>query len=387
MPHYYLKVYKELKYLGHSEDLSALENDERIFISKVKHDSDKINTKNQNIARKYVSRFLGISRHNLKACKKCGGMFDLIYKDGQCICNYCSKPRCSFCGKDMSKQHPDVCSDHRCKGYNVHEWNYKPTPVFYGKGSWYYGWEMEVAEKSNSNVRGREDLAYRWNTMGSVSYNKQDGSVSLERVFHPMSFSYIRNNQNVITSTLKIAQDMGYSAWDVLNSNKEGKCGSHIHVSRTIGKLTIYKIIELFRTEGKTQDFLLAVSGRKTLNSTYTNYNKMASMPNTLQWIKHGNGHDDRYMPINLESKHTVEFRVFRASLNPERINMYFEFLQCMITWARETSIKNINLKSFLAYSRANRKRYRIWYKYITTDKRIRASLTQTDIEEMRRCA
>jgi len=126
----------------------------------------------------------------------------------------------------------DYCSDcyhdevDKCR--NIHDYSYKPEPIFYGDSSRYFGVELEIdgAGKDDDNAEKLLRIANSDDNSERL-YIKGDGSLDdgLELISHPCSLDYHKNNMNW-ENIMKKAVSQGY------RSHQTSTCGLHIHVNR-----------------------------------------------------------------------------------------------------------------------------------------------------------
>lgn len=85
----------------------------------------------------------------------------------------------------------DCYEEEREKCHYVHDYGYKPEPIFYGDSKRYFGVELEIdgAGKDDEYAEELLDIA---NMRGEHIYIKTDGSLDdgMEIVTHPMSLEY-----------------------------------------------------------------------------------------------------------------------------------------------------------------------------------------------------
>ena len=109
----------------------------------------------------------------------------------------------------------------------IHDYYYKPEPIFYGEGKRYFGVELEIdgAGESNANAAKLVEVA---NHDRELVYIKHDGSLDdgMEIVTHPMSLDF-HVHQMPWAALLDKAKTMGY------RSHLANSCGLHIHANRT----------------------------------------------------------------------------------------------------------------------------------------------------------
>lgn len=141
-------------------------------------------------------------------CTRCGG---LISDDETCY--YDEEPYCSDC-RDR------LLSD------EIHSYNYKPDPIFYGDGPRYFGVELEI-DCGGEDLDSAGKLLFIGNREQELIYCKHDGSLDdgFEIVTHPMSLDW-HLHQMPWEAILNKAVQMGYL------SHRANTCGLHVHVSR-----------------------------------------------------------------------------------------------------------------------------------------------------------
>ena len=112
-------------------------------------------------------------------CSLCCESFptdDLIEYEGRLLCRCCYEEQ--------------TCTDH-----TIHDYYYKPSPIFFGEGLRYFGVELEVdaGGESDDNAAQIIDIA---NACDEHIYCKHDGSLDdgFEIVTHPMTLAYHQQN-------------------------------------------------------------------------------------------------------------------------------------------------------------------------------------------------
>lgn len=234
--------------------------------------------------------------YNFSSCEECGRT--IRNEEANYIDEYDDMPYCDDCFHSKKKI--------------INNYDYKPEPLFYGSGL-FYGIELEIDEggEDSDNASVLLDIANKYE---EHIYIKHDGSLTngMEMVSHPMSLNY----HTKIMPWHKImakALDMGYY------SHKCGTCGLHVHVGRnelgdsprdqesTIGRILYF--IEKFWDK-------LIVFSRRTENQLVKwakRHGLLDSPKNTLEEAKRNKS--GRYVCLNLQNYHTIEFRLFRGTL------------------------------------------------------------------------
>lgn len=194
----------------------------------------------------------------------------------------------------------------------IHDYYYKPEPIFYGDGKRYFGVELEIDDAGESNDNA-ERIAKIANHDHEQVYIKHDGSLNegMEIVTHPMTLDY-HLHQMPWASILNKAKEMGY------RSHLARTCGLHVHTNRTAFGETeseqdevIARILYFFE---KHWQELLKFSRRtqKQLERWADRYGLREQPKQVLDCAK---GSQERYTCVNLTNYHTIEFRMFRGTL------------------------------------------------------------------------
>ena len=197
----------------------------------------------------------------------------------------------------------------------IKNYNYKPEPIFYGSGDLFYGVELEI-DKGGEDSLNAQILLDVANYNVERIYCKHDGSINngFEIVSHPMSLDYHINNMNWLDVFEKAVQ-MDY------RSHNTNTCGLHIHCSRSaFGKGSD----EIDQTIGRIVFFVekhwneLVKFSRRTSENLNRWAAKYATISNTTEetYKKAKDKCMGRYVAVNLENYDTVEFRLFRGTLN-----------------------------------------------------------------------
>ena len=230
-------------------------------------------------------------------CERCGR---LISYDDACYFDGSDEPYCNGC-YDVLNNAP------------IHDYGYKPEPIFYGDGSLYMGVELEIDEggECDSNAEILLDTA---NAKETHIYCKHDGSIDsgFEIVSHPMTLDY-HTNCMPWQELFRKALSMGYY------SHQTDTCGLHVHVNRNLfGKTyqdqedAISRVVYFVENHWNE---LLKFSRRTeaNMNRWASRYGISTTAKDTYKKAK--DKHCGRYVAVNLENYSTIEFRLFRGTL------------------------------------------------------------------------
>lgn len=298
-------------------------------------------------------------RHDLYDAYNLHGMEILICDD----CRNSSYERCDCCDElylhdcliafDSGLYCRD-CADNE-EGI-IKEYDYKPAPIYFGspsktlnKHTLYIGIELEV-EVDDSPSRTVE-LAKM--ITQDFWYFKKDGSVDgFEIVSYPGTFEYWKSQYQTISAHLSTLQHNSCKSYDAISS-----CGLHFHVSRrAISMLTLWKILEFHR---KFPSFMFALSQRSEYNYKRWSCNEYADKSSKfIADAAKAKLHSSRYTAVNLSNKNTIEFRIFRGTLNVQSLFAKLEFVYALIQYCRNESCSNLSLQSFKRFIEEDKKQY-----------------------------
>lgn len=309
----------------------------------------------------------------ISQCECCGEWYEgdgtVSDTNGMVLCESCYDNHyvtCADCGSfirtydahysdDDGENYCDDCwEDHKEPKhlYGYHEYG---AFHFIGNDRDKFGLELETDTEDRSNQRDYvEDL---WDHFeDKFFYMAQDGSLNLggshsgvEIITMPCDFDY-HMNEFPWEQITEIAKRHDYRSHDA------GTCGLHVHVSRTAfgdtyeeQDLTAAKICVLMdRHWAKISKF----SRRRNfeycakLNADIKEYD---SEDDAVEKAKsRAVGH---YRALNLCNSNTVEFRVFRGTLNVNTIKATIQFVKNMVEYAKVTPLRDILGADFADYA------------------------------------
>lgn len=270
-------------------------------------------------------------------CEDCGRI--ISNDDCYYIGDYDDYPYCYSCYQEYQ----------RYKG--IHDYSYKPDPIFHGNGNRFFGVELEVDYGGHLDDNAREVLEIANETQEENLYIKHDGSLEdgFELVSHPMTLDYHKNIMPWKEIMKKLVQ-MGYT------SHKTTTCGLHCHINRTaLGAThadqedTIGRILyfvehnwgEMLRFSRRTEGQMQRWAARYG----------MKSRPKELMDDAKNNNYS-RYRCINIQNYNTIEFRMFRGTL---KYNTFIATLQlvneiCNVALSMsDEEIQNLSWSEFVS--------------------------------------
>lgn len=278
-------------------------------------------------------------------CSRCG---EILYRDSNAgdedtpLCSPCFDryyTACERCGVTIRQEdaHYDDEDDDEDTPYCydchsryhvnrvIHNYYFKPEPIFHGEGPRYFGVELEIDEGGERNDYARAILDVGNGSGEENIYIKHDGSLDngMEIVSMPASIEY-HLTQLPWKEILEKARELRFV------SHACSTCGLHIHISRlAFGETAeeqepyLARILYFFE---KHWEELLKFSRRteRQLDRWAARYGFKEQPQDILEEAKKG-GRGGRYSCVNLENRDTIEFRIFRGTL---KLNTFIATLQ-----------------------------------------------------------
>lgn len=303
-----------------------------------------------------------------EACDEIVSNNDITYVDGSCICYGCldyndDYRRCDDCGEwhhvnNLYWNDRDDCYYcENCERYHRHgliaDYHNHDNPIqFFGdnKGNTvpYMGAEIEI-----DNGEDNEDCAefIQNQFVDNFIYFEEDGSLNcgFECITQPATLEYHTSIKKDYEDAFKGAVSRGYRAHNTRT------CGLHVHFNRGFFKDNedLYVTRLLYLVE-KFWDELTKFSRRKidNLERWAKKYDK--SPEDVVYDWKHQSWELDRYRAVNLTNYNTIEFRMFRGTLNIETYIATLQLCHTLVMTARYAesteAIQNIKWEDLLQY-------------------------------------
>ncbi len=240
------------------------------------------------------------------------------------LCSHCYNhhyTRCSNCDALLHEDDAyhldgyDYCHDcydeERYKCRYIHEYGYKPEPIFYGDSDRYFGIELEI-DGAGKDDDYAEELLNIGNESGEHIYIKSDGSLDdgMEIVSHPMTLEY--HKDYCWSDIMHHAVSLGY------RSHQTSTCGLHVHVNRdSFGddrdeQDEVISRILYFVEHHWNEMLKFSRRSEYAMNRWAARYGYENSPKAIMDKAKKNYG---RYVAVNLCNYHTIEFRLFRGTL------------------------------------------------------------------------
>lgn len=261
------------------------------------------------------------------------GYFNSTRYCEHCLDNYVWT--CDECGDQYWDGDGHSCDEDA--SHLINSYSYKPRPYFFGTAKYHMGFELEVESGGNSR---RDGAAVVTNALGERIYLKEDGSLSdgFEIVTHPHSLEEYQENFD--WDALNSLRRLGFRSWDT------STCGLHVHVSRTAFGFA-HKRSDIVKVQAHELRFMKLIYDNdrqiSRLAGRTSSYATFEDKGHLVQKIKHGHQENGRYSAINSENSETLEVRVFRGSLKPQRVLMALELVQCAVEYTRDLHVSASN--------------------------------------------
>ena len=296
--------------------------------------------------------------HGIK-CSMCNGRF--VGADIESISEATNKTICRHCNEHKGDR-------------SIRPYNHKPHPLFFSESyvdqKEYLGWELEVeAPGIDVSEIGFTFKDRRW-------YFKQDGSLEegVEVVSHHMSFEYVKKHRTDIDELLQGLKDAECKSGSTVT------CGMHIHVSKdAISDIQLWKMLDFFR---KNKPFIYKMSGR-TIRKQLDRYASLSGINKRTQPMMAKKYWDmaNKYTAINIRPNHTIEFRIFKGTLNSSKFFKNLEFVDSLVQWTKNESLERITIANYCEYVKENKKVYPNVLRYMTKNNMLKRKLVRKSKE------
>lgn len=305
--------------------------------------------------------------------------------DGYHLCSSCYSDTTYECGEcgDVFYREPywdddeDMYVCDNCRSYGsrcINNYSYKPGPRFRRTAEdgddpkEYFGFEIEV---DGDREYAYDFLVHYGDTEEYDLYLKRDGSVDgFEIVTHPMTRNWFYE-----VFVPKITKGMDFLRKHHFRGHN--RAGIHIHVSSVaISNTMLNKMIHLlFQKNKHNQELWLAITQRKKnamkdwcsidpddIYSKKYITKRLKEYEITGREYKPPLG-NKRYLGINTQNYHTVEFRIFNSNTRPERIIKNAQVIFSLIDFTKTK--RKVSMKNYLKFIEEHRKDYKELYDFL----------------------
>ena len=350
-------------------------------------------------------------RENYFYCDKCEGLFhedngNWIESEGVCVCGHCltnNYTRCDNCGEYVADNSiiitansesicqncyennyftceacgevyhsnyygsdglcEDCADDEDSSPSNVHSYSYTPSLVFHRgedearEGRLYFGVELELShdtgEDKLNNINSCVDIL--GDDDADNVYLKEDGSLErgFEIVSHPRTLQSWQEFRPTIEKYFESAKNYSDGKRD----------GLHVHVSKK-GMTDAHKA-RLGAFVAACQDEFTLIARRSSRQ-----WAKYFKKPTTGLDVRATLSRSDRYVALNWMPTSTVEFRLFRATLDAQEFFAAVEVCHAAYQFTKNgigilDIVKGNPWGAFLSFLCANKDKYPALVEYL----------------------
>lgn len=301
---------------------------------------------------------------NLERCSECGDFaIPKITVNGVALCQSCYDKRyvsCRKCGKTIPRQEACMTRDSRtlCKECNKRHWIlpyhcYYPEVEFYGDNKNntvpFMGFELEVdcGGEDDNKAAKIMPLLNKEDSGKIFAYCSHDGSLTeggFEIITQPATLQYHSSISDVYNRAIQKLKTMGYA------SHETTTCGFHVHFNRSFFDGDEENCIRrlVFMTE-KFWDELCIFARRPERRLTHY-AKKIPKGMEISEYMRRANrsgNHDYHYYAINIANNDTIEFRIFRGTLNLNTIMATLQLVNTMVIFAKTKTMDEIKAMRF----------------------------------------
>lgn len=265
-------------------------------------------------------------------CNKCYGKYiKYDYDQKYNCCKYCADSIKSY---DQQSQ------------LRIHNYFFKPYPTFYSldksKKGLFMGIQLQIGGAKTPDIVNK----FAANNESNFCYIKKDTSIPLygcEIVSYPATLQYHLSNKTKWKSILKNARQLHFKSYNINN------CGLHIHVNKNyFDNKSIQKLDYFINTN---QEFFSKLSKRV---STFARF---LTKPINSYGIPINY---NRHCALNLCNENTIQFRLFRGTLNYKSFISYIELVHYICKYIQSNELQQLNTCSFLEYIKEQPTKYLI---------------------------
>ena len=302
-------------------------------------------------------------------CKRCGISIKKCSVFGCNEFTFAGQSKCNACiEEDHGLQTYDFKPMRRVFHYSTNEKNInKETSLF-------LGFELET-EAANSSV-GRETMAHLVKQVVGKDcvYCMKDGSLynGIEIASFPFTWDWYKKvGKDKWTELLLFLKDKGWRG-DLPGEGHPNSVGFHVHTTKAAwSNLQVYKLIQFVYnpTNRKVMDI---IAGRKPMTYcviSHEDFDRSVMLAKDKKNVS-----KNHYNMINLNKKSntneggkTIEFRMFKGSVEPLIVHKNLEFIKAIFEFTKDHSKKEMLDFKFAKFIAKNKKEYPCLFEYLNT--------------------
>lgn len=261
-------------------------------------------------------------------------------------CEYCCSDYATYCDSCDEYYDDDSGDCPNCEVAGaVHNYSYKPNPVFHGSSpnNLFMGFELEMELNMTTEYRQAVSLVTELES-NDVCYLKSDGSISgagFELVTHPHTLGAYENASDLWNYIERLRTEFNARSWDT------NSCGLHVHVSRSAFKSGAHTHRFLALVYRNPRE-MMKLAGRK--NSRFARFDDVYKPDDwgipqfNLRDKVHAGFKTERYSAVNTNNDYTLELRFFRGNMKREGIMAALELCHAAVEYTRDLTVSDVKL-------------------------------------------
>lgn len=248
-----------------------------------------------------------------------------------------------------SSEELSLCPDCAKRNFVLPYHRHQPKLDFcgktYGNKNPYLGIEIEVDEGGEINENVAEIMPIMNKEKGKFFiYCSHDSSLNdgFEIITQPATLKYHLGVMSGYREIFKNLINKGYQ------SHNTSTCGIHVHFNRDFYKEneTLYITRLLYIVEKFWDDIVIFSRRNQRRIDRYSKKIDCKADEYIRKWNKSEN-HDAHYYAVNLANENTIEFRMFRGTLNINSFRAILEFVNSCVKIAKNNTTEEIQRMEF----------------------------------------
>lgn len=225
----------------------------------------------------------------------------------------------------------DSCEDGAVDCHGIHDWSYKPAPVFHGEGPLFLGLELEL-KVPRPVLCDAADTAIEH--LGGLGYLKEDGSIrpcGFELVTHPMSYRFARERFPwPLLTRLRL-----------LGARADDTVGIHVHVARA-GFSSPAHVYRWLKFVYRNETPVTTLARRRGSQWAEFTPDARARAITDAKGVREDGVYIPRYQAVNVQPPDTFELRMFASSVKPQQVKAALAFAAASVEYTRGLSASQI---------------------------------------------
>ena len=302
------------------------------------------------------------------SCDHCGCW---IHTDDTHVMEDTDQILCEECWNEHQEQSEVIRPYHTC-----FELRFLSTQQESSTKPLYFGIELEVDDHVEHDNRQEEAAhvleAFEYYNGVQAAHATEDGSLNngFELVSQPMTWDFLQETGfSMFRKATSRLEHFGYK------SHNAGTCGLHVHVGRAgLGDNLDETITKIWLLMFRFTSEIIRFSRRKPaqlehycrpLSLDSIGAMDMEESLESLTVKVKENGRNNRYLALNLCNRDTIEFRIFRGTLNMDTFVATLQFVKEMVNYAKSHTldeIKTVSWRDFAKYTAIGNDELTLYY-------------------------